>query len=277
MRIVITGASGLIGKRLTLLWREKGHTVYTVSRTPALNDRFALGYQDPLPEVDVVVNLAGELVVGYWTEAKKRRIMESRLQTTQWVVKEIRKMKRKPKKFISASAIGIYGDQGDDVIDEKSILDPEEKFRYQVCQAWEAAADEAKGLGILVTKLRIGNVFAWEERFLGYLYPFWRCGIFPRLSTPETWIPWISLEDIVRMIDWIVLQEVLPEVMNGVAPNPFQWRDFERVVREHFPIKVTVAVDRLGMRCWMGVAAGKALSRYVPTCIALSTASAPPI
>lgn len=252
MRLLITGASGLIGKRLMLFWREKGHTVYTVSRTPALNDRFALGYQDLLPELDVVVNLAGELIVGYWTESKKRRIMESRLQTTRWVVKEIRGMKRKPKKFISASAIGIYGDQGDEVIDEKSILDPEKKFRYQVCQAWEAAADEAIGLGVSVTKVRIGNLFVWKERFLGYLYPFWKCGIFPRLATPETWIPWISLEDMVRMIDWIVLQERSPEVMNGVAPNPFQWRDFENVVRQYFPIKVTVPVDRLGMRCWMG-------------------------
>lgn len=252
MRIGITGASGLIGKRLTHLWREKGYTVYTVSRRPAFNDIFALGYENPLPEVDIVVNLAGELVVGYWTEAKKQRIIESRLQATRWVVKGIEKMKRKPKKFISASAIGIYGDQSEDLIDEKSILDPEKKFRYQVCHAWEAAADKAKGLGIAVTKIRIGNVFAWKERFLGYVYPFWKCGIFPRLSTPETWIPWISLEDMVQMIDWIVLQEASPEVINGVAPNPFQWKDFEQVVRQYFPIKVTVPVDRLGMQCWMG-------------------------
>ncbi len=252
MRVLITGASGLIGRSLTSFWLSKAYTVYQVSRNPDRRNAFSLGYEDSMPEVDVIVNLAGELVVGYWTESKKKRILQSRMESTQWVVDRIHAAKVKPKQLITASAVGIYGDQGDEVINERSVLDPEGEFRYQVCKAWEAVAGEAKHDGVRVTKVRIGNVFAWKERFLGYVHPFWKCGIFPRLSTPETWIPWISLRDLVRMIDWILNQMDSPEMINGVAPYPFQWSEFERVIRQYYPIKMTVPIDRLGMSVWMG-------------------------
>jgi uncharacterized protein (TIGR01777 family) len=210
MNIVITGASGFIGQNLIRHFQSAGHTARTVSlRTRPTEQAFA--------GADVVVHLAGEPVAQRWTAEARRRIKESRVDGTRWVVQALAKLDRKPKVLISASAVGYYGSRGDEVLTEASKAGDD--FLGEVASAWEQEAYEAEKLGIRVVTPRIGVVFGQGGMLERVLLPF-KMGVGGKLGDGRQWMSWIQIDDLCRLILFAIETESVSGPMNAVAPTP---------------------------------------------------------
>ena len=241
MRILICGSTGLVGSALVAHLQEKGDEVLRLVR-----DRNALGpndiFWDPaagqleadkLEGVDAVVNLAGENVAtGRWTTAKKARIRDSRVKGAQLLSKALVGLRRKPQALIAASAIGFYGDRGDDLLDEHSA--PGEGFLPDVCREWEAASQAAQAAqaaeagGIRVALLRIGVVLSTRGGALAKLLTPFKLGLGGRIGHGRQYMSWITLTDLVRVIDFALNTESLRGPVNAVAPQPVTNADFAK-------------------------------------------------
>lgn len=226
MRIVVSGASGFIGSRLVETLVARGHECVATERSPKTGELLI----DKLPErADGVVNLAGESVVGLWTPAKKRRILESRVRTTdalaQWAVGAGVGV------FVSGSAVGYYGDRGNESIDESTSLDPELQFRAVVCRDWEAAARVGD---IRTVFLRTGNVLDPSGGYMEVFENLYRR--FPPIGVadPNAWFPWISLDDEVGLIEFALSCEVMSGPVNLVAPVAARNGDFAELLARRF-------------------------------------------
>jgi len=231
VRIVVTGGTGFIGRHLVRHVLNHGHTCeLLVRRDPATLPAIeGVGYRrftdiEALAPADAVVNLAGEWVVGRWTEEKKARIMGSRIEVTRAVVDWIQVQEVRPKVLVSASAVGIYGDRPSELLTEASPPDPRGRFRSVVCEAWEGEALRAESLGVRTVTLRIGNVLDSREGFLGMLIPWLRRAPFLVPFAPRAYNPWIALPDAVRLIDFAMKNERVTGPLNVVGPNPVRLR-----------------------------------------------------
>lgn len=235
-RILISGGSGFIGRALVALLAEQGYQCIVLSRDPDRTQAGlppharALSYEVPWPPVQAVINLAGESIVGLWTPAKRERIFRSRLKTTNRLVQWITQVSPRPAVFLSMSAVGIYGHRPGEKLTETDPLDPEQKFRYQVCRAWEEAAEQARALGVRVVLLRVGNVLHPAGGFLGNLLPLYRRLPVVGVGRPESWFSWISRRDAVRLIRFALDEEGLSGPLNLTAPFPVQQGAFTRLV-----------------------------------------------
>ncbi|HEU0051805.1 MAG TPA: TIGR01777 family oxidoreductase, partial [Longimicrobium sp.] len=223
LRVAVSGASGLIGHALVPRLRADGHTVLRlVRRAPRAPDE--VGW-DPergtldaaaLDGVDGVVHLAGENVAeGRWTEARKRRIRASRVESTRLLATAIAGLPRKPSVLVSASAIGIYGDRGDERLDEMSA--PGSDFLAGVVREWEAAAAPAAEAGIRVACLRFGVVLAANGGALAKMLPLFRLGAGGPMGSGGQWVSWISLDDVVELIVRALHDPALTGAVNAVA------------------------------------------------------------
>lgn len=217
MDIAITGASGFIGRRLSETLRAEGHRLRPLSRRT----------QEPMEEAlrgcEAVVHLAGEPVAQRWTDEVKRRIRESRVQGTLQVVQAVSVLPARPQVMVCASAIGIYGDRGDEVLTEESA--PGSGFLPDVCREWEAQADLAGALGLRVVKLRLGVVLGRSGGALAKMIPPFKAFIGGKLASGRQWMSWVHLDDIVGLIRHALLNPVSGAV-NGTAPNPVTNAEF---------------------------------------------------
>ncbi|HXP46071.1 MAG TPA: TIGR01777 family oxidoreductase [Terriglobales bacterium] len=229
MQVLVSGSSGLVGSALVTAIEGAGHSVVRlVRRTPAANE-IRLDPAKSLPEgFDAVVHLAGESIAGRWTAAKKAAIRDSRVQGTSTLATALELTGRPPKVMVCASAIGIYGDRGDEVLREESA--PGSDFLSGVSQQWEAATEPATRAGIRVVSLRIGVVLSPRGGALGRMLTPFRMGAGGRIGSGNQWMSWITLDDIVGAILHALATESLRGPVNTVAPNPVSNARFTRTL-----------------------------------------------
>ena len=240
MRILLTGATGLIGSRLVQRLAGLGHTVTALSRRPDraraalpdLDDAWLWRPGEATPPLqslacDAVVHLAGESVAGRWSAAKKQRILESRREGTRELVQAIADAPDRPAALISASAVGYYGERGDAELQESDP--PGEGFLPEVCVAWERAAQGAEALGLRVLRLRMGLVLDPDGGLLGESLPLARAGLGGPLGSGRQWWPWVHRDDVIAaMVAGVT--GTAAGVWNVTAPQPVRQGDFARTL-----------------------------------------------
>jgi uncharacterized protein (TIGR01777 family) len=209
MEIAVTGASGFIGRRVTERLRAAGHNVTGVSLR---------GGAVSLPRAEAVVHLAGEPIAQRWTSDARRRIRESRVDGTHRLVDAMRKLPQAPSALVSASAVGIYGSRGDEILTENSP--PASGFLAEACKDWEAAADSAAALGARVVKLRMGVVLGRGGGALARMLPPFKAGAGGRVGSGRQWMSWIHIDDAAELFRFAVETPALRGIVNATAPNP---------------------------------------------------------
>jgi uncharacterized protein len=235
VKITISGASGLVGRRLLNVLGKVGHQLHVLSRSGATRvpegvrlsqwDTASPAPPKALETADAVVHLAGEPVAQRWTAEVKRRIRESRIQSTRNLVEGLAQLPRRPETLVCASAIGYYGSRGDEVLTESSP--PGTGFLPEVCVEWERAAGQAATLGMRVVIIRIGVVLDARGGALGRMLPPFRAGVGGPIGSGRQWMSWIDAEDLAELFR-LVIEGSHDGVFNGVAPFPITNREFTR-------------------------------------------------
>lgn len=228
-RLLVSGSTGLIGRRLVAVRRAGGDTVLRLVRDAAgegdvLWDAGQTAL-DPgaVSGFDAVIHLAGEPVAGRWNADKKRRILESRVRSTEALAEAIARAEQPPAVFVCASGINYYGDRGSAVVDESAPSGS--GFLAEVCEAWEAASLAAAGVARVVN-LRIGMVLAAEGGALATMLPVFRLGLGGPIGGGAAYVSWVTLEDLVRAIGFALDAEALGGAVDVVTPHPVTNREF---------------------------------------------------
>jgi uncharacterized protein len=233
-RILVSGASGPIGAALLPALKAQGATVTRLVRKSATgNDQIVwdparLLSPDLVSGFDAVIHLSGESIVGRWTGTKKRRIIDSRIQGTGHLVEAIVKASPPPRVFVSASAVGYYGNRGNEILREDSPSG--QGFAAETCRKWEAATQPAARAGIRTAQMRFGVVMSADGGALPKMLPPFRLGLGGRLGDGRQWSPWVSVRDVVGAIQHVLSNESLSGPVNIVAPNPVTNAEFTRVL-----------------------------------------------
>lgn len=228
MKCVISGGTGFIGRRVVDRLLQDGHYVGVWSRKPGNEKRSAVASfsWDPmqgeppaesLNSMDAVIHLAGEPVAQRWNAEVKRRIRDSRVLGTRALVDAIGRVQHKPTVLVCASAIGYYGDRGDELLTESSK--PGSGFLVDVCRAWETEAERAAQFGLRVIRLRIGFVLGKDGGALAQMVPAFRALVGGRLGSGKQWMPWIHVRDVADMFAH-ALENDISGVWNATSPNP---------------------------------------------------------
>ena len=274
MKCIISGGSGFIGRRLVDSLLKDGHYVSVWSRTPGQETRAAVGsfFWDPmsgepasesLEDFDAVVHLAGEPVAQRWTPEVKRKIRDSRVQGTQNLVHAISTLKRRPSVLVCASAVGYYGDRGDEILTESSS--PGRGFLPEVCMEWEKQADLAQALGMRVVKLRIGVVLGRDGGALAKMAPAFKSFAGGKLGSGRQWMSWIHVDDIVAMLRYAI-DRPIAGVLNGTAPAPVSNAKFTEELAAALHRPAVMSVPGFAVKALFGEMAGVMLAsqRVVP-------------
>jgi uncharacterized protein len=274
-RVAITGATGLIGGALAASLERDGHRVHRITRSATKAGPDDLVW-DPtsgsidaqkLEGVDAVVHLAGEPIgASRWTDETKRRIRASRVQGTDLIARTIAGLETKPTVLVSGSAVGYYGDRGDESLSETSP--PGDDFVAEVTRAWEAAAAPAAEAGIRVAYARTGVVMAKEGPLIEKVELPFRLGVGGRVGSGKQYVAWIALEDEVRALRFLLERDDVEGPYNLTAPDPVTnatfTRELGRVLRRPTVLPIPVAAIRL-LYGEMGVSLATASQRVHPT------------
>lgn len=234
MRILITGASGLIGSALLDSLRRGGHEAIALVRRPAHGSGEVQWNPNavdaaPFEDADAVVHLAGEnIAAGRWSPERKKAILDSRVDSTRNVAQSMAAATRKPKVLVCASAIGFYGDRGDELLDESCASGT--GFLAEVARAWEAAAQPAERGGIRVVLPRIGVVLSSRGGALPKMALPFRMFMGGRVGSGRQWMSWIVLDDLLRLIQFAIENDSLRGPVNAVAPQAVTNADFTRTL-----------------------------------------------
>ncbi len=221
MKVLISGSSGLVGSALRRNLEEEGHRTRALPRT----------YEEPIDfnGVDAVVHLAGESIAeGRWNDEKKRRIEESRVVGTRQLAEQIAASTEKPSVFICASAIGYYGDRSDQDLNEASA--PGDGFLPEVCIKWEQAAEAAVNAGVRTVNIRTGIVLSKDGGALKKMLPPFKMGGGGILGSGKQYMSWISLEDEVAIIRYLINNPTISGPVNLVSPNPVTNKEFTKTM-----------------------------------------------
>ncbi len=235
MKIVVAGGSGFLGEPLVRRLVARGDDVTVLSRNPskveagrgvAWDARSQGAWSADAAAADAIVNLAGENIGdGRWTDARKKRIVASRLDATRALVEAVRNEPSRKRTFVNASAVGLYGDRGDETLTESS---PRGRgFLADVVEQWEAAAREAESVARLVI-LRFGVVLARDGGALKKMLLPFKLGAGGPVGSGQQWMSWIDRDDVVRLVEWAIDNDSARGVYNGTAPEPVRNRDFAR-------------------------------------------------
>jgi hypothetical protein len=225
--VLITGATGFIGSRLSECLGAAGHQVIALVRSPAKADTLPLPITvitslDQLPadaRIDAIVNLAGEPIGNaLWTDAKRRKIIESRVNMTNDIVELIARLEHKPSVLVSGSAIGWYGLWQDQPLTESAKSHP--CFSHELCEAWEQAAGAAEAHGVRVVFLRIGLVLGTEGGFITRMLMPFEFGLGGPLGSGRQWMSWIERDDLIRLIAHVIASPKIAGPINATAPIP---------------------------------------------------------
>jgi uncharacterized protein len=227
VNIVISGASGFVGRRLLKTLAQGGHSLHVLSRHKGTNlpPGVRISMWDPmkgpppeeaLRDAGAVIHLSGETVAQRWSDEVKRRIRESRITGTRHLVQAIAQLSPKPAVLICASATGYYGNRGDETLTESSA--PGVGFLAEVCGAWEREAAAAEPLGVRVALIRTGMALDPRGGALQRLLPIFRMGVGGKLGNGKQWTPWIHLDDLANLYVF-ALENPVRGALNGTAPN----------------------------------------------------------
>ena len=241
MKILVTGSTGLVGTALAEALARDGHTVCRLMRSQSVvaagtKKGFDVAWNPTTGELggaavgaDAVVNLAGASIAGgRWTTERKALLRTSRIETTRALVNALAKMNARPRVLVSASAIGIYGDRGDEVLTEESKTGTD--FLATLAQEWEGEALKAEALGIRVVLARFGIILARHGGALGkMLLPFKLCAG-GRLGSGQQWMSWVTLEDVVGILRFAMEGAPVTGAINVVAPQPVRNAEFTKVL-----------------------------------------------
>lgn len=234
MRVVVTGASGLLGSALVPKLESAGHEVVKLVRRPSRNAKERqwdpMGEPDPslVEGADAVVHLAAETIKGWWTRAKKERILESRVRGTEMIAKSIAAAQHKPRVFLSASGAGYYGHRKDEVLTEESSGG--RGFLADLAKDWERATRPAQQAGVRTVLLRISIVLSGRGGALQAMLPSFRMGMGGMVSNGKQYWPWITLEDTVRAILFAIENDSLSGPVNLCSPQHTTNREFTRAL-----------------------------------------------
>lgn len=258
MNILVTGSTGLVGSALVPFLTTGGHHVLRLVRGAARRDDEITWNPETgeidlakLEGLDAVVHLAGENIAsGRWTATKKARIHDSRVNGARLLSEALSKLSRKPRVLVCASAIGFYGDRGDEVMIESSS--PGSSFLCQVCRDWEAATEAARQAGIRVVNLRIGVVLTPRGGALEkMLLPFKLCAGGVVGSGRQFW-SWIALDDLVGAIHHAITHDELSGPVNAVAPDPVTNHDFTKTLGQVLGRPTIVPMPAFAVRLLLG-------------------------
>jgi uncharacterized protein (TIGR01777 family) len=256
MKIVVSGSTGLIGSALTSALRD--HEVVPLVRRSVTSGEQALAW-DPergtidragLEGTDAVIHLAGENVFGRWSPAKKQRIYDSRVKGTRLVSDALAGLRRPPATLLSASAIGYYGDRGEEALTEESA--PGEDFLAHVARDWEAATVPAASAGIRVVNMRVAVVLTTTGGALAKMLPAFRLGLGGTVGSGNQYLSWIVLDDIVDAILHLLAKPSLVGPVNMTAPTPLTNRDFAKTLGKVLGRPAVVPVPAFALRMVFG-------------------------
>ncbi|MEA2489394.1 MAG: uncharacterized protein QOH21_1186 [Acidobacteriota bacterium] len=266
MKIVIAGGTGFIGEPLVQRLVARGHEVSVLSRNPAKvrtgrgiawDGKTQGGWSDAVASADAVINLAGESIAdGRWTGRRKRQLVTSRLDATSALVAAMQRHVTKRRVFISASAIGFYGDRKDELLDEQSPSGF--GFLATLTQKWEGAAHAAEAIARVVV-IRIGIVLAREGGALAKMLLPFRLGAGGPMGSGNQWMSWVDREDVLRLIEWTLDHESARGVYNATAPEPVRNRDFAKALGRALHRPAVMPAPGVALRLAFGEMAGEAL------------------
>jgi uncharacterized protein len=235
MIIAVTGSSGLVGTALVDSLEAEGHVVRRLVRRPVRDGQHEIGW-DPaagqidaaaLAGVDAVVHLAGEnLAAQRWTESFKAEIRNSRVRGTRLLCDALAGLSTRPSVLVSASAVGYYGNRGDEIVDESAS--PGTGFLAEVCREWEAAAQPARDAGIRVVNLRLGVVLSTHGGALAQMLTPFKLGLGGPIGSGQQYLSWIAIDDLVSAIEFALRAETMAGPVNAVAPQPVTNREFTK-------------------------------------------------
>jgi len=235
-RILVSGVSGPIGAALVPLLESSGVGITRLMRAESAATATEIIPWDPATAIppesvsgfDAVIHLAGESIAGRWSAAKKARIRDSRVMGTRHLAAALAQAKNKPQVFVCGSAIGYYGDRGDELLNEKSA--PGAGFLAEVCREWEAATQPAADAGIRTVQIRTGVVLSSKGGALGKMLMPFKLGLGGRIGSGRQWMSWIDVGDMVGAIHHILKTDQLRGPVNMVAPNPVTNVEFTRTL-----------------------------------------------
>ena len=274
LRILVTGATGLIGTALTAFLRARGHEVLPLQRVSTGTQNASPTWNPASGEInlgsaghlDAVIHLAGENIAGRWTRAKKQRLEQSRVQGTSLLCEALVSLPQPPRVLVAASAVGYYGDRGSETVSEASA--PGNGFLAGTCHAWENASSVVESAGIRRVLLRLGMVLSSHGGALARkLLPF-RLGLGARLGTGNQYWSWIALEDVVLAIHLTLHNSSLAGPLNVTTPEPVTNREFSDLLGEVLRRPVLARIPALGVR-WLLGEMGKEL--LLSSCRAMPT------
>ena len=262
MRVLMSGASGLLGRAISQALQAQGSEITRLVRGNAKPGEILWQPGKPLNPAlvsgfDAVIHLAGESVVGRWTVAKKQRIRDSRVLGTHTLAEAVANAAQKPTVFLAASAIGYYGNRGDEVLDETSVSGT--GFLAETCREWEAAAGPVENAGIRTVHMRTGIVLSQHGGALDKMLPPFRLGLGGRLGGGRQWMSWIHLDDIVGAMLHLVSKEKVNGPVNLVAPTPVRNAEFTAVLGKVLSRPTIFAVPEFALKLAMGEMAEEVL------------------
>jgi uncharacterized protein (TIGR01777 family) len=258
MRILISGSHGLVGTALIKALEPEGHEIFRLVRYAPHSqaeiewspDRYSIALAR-LEGFDAVIHLAGESIAeGRWTEEKKKRIRESRVKGTRLLGDALANLSKPPRSLICASAIGYYGNRGDELLTETSP--PGDDFLAQVCVEWEKGTELAREKGIRVVNTRFGIILDAKGGALAKMLPPFRMGIGGKIGSGKQWMSWIALDDVVGAIKFALSNETIAGPVNFVAPNPVTNAEFTKSLGKQLSRPTIFPIPAFGVRLAFG-------------------------
>jgi uncharacterized protein (TIGR01777 family) len=263
MRVLVTGASGFLGSAVCDALLARGDETVGLTRDPqrarkgnptvtwhAWNPAAERPPASALAGIDSVVNLVGEPIDQRWTETAKQRIRDSRVRSTKNLVDAISGTEPRPKTLVSQSAVGYYGDRGEAMVDESTP--PGSTFDAELCVAWEAAARDAETVGVRVVVVRTGLVLDPEHGVLKQLLLPFKLGVGGPLAGGGQYMPWIHIDDEVRLLLWALDTDGASGTYNATAPNPVTNREFSKALGRVLGRPAVVPVPKLALKARFG-------------------------
>jgi uncharacterized protein len=273
MRILVSGASGLVGGALVRVLREQGHAVARLVRPGGARGDGDVAWDPHAATVDMAamegtdaaVHLSGASIAQRrWSTARKVELRSSRIGTTRLLVDALAKLQKKPRVLVCASATGFYGDRGDEILTESSSNGTD--FLALLVRDWEGEAVRAEMSGMRVARLRFGLVFAREGGALPQMLLPFKFGLGGRLGSGRQWMSWVAMEDAIEVICAAIVNEEFKGPLNVVAPNPVRNAEFTRVAGQVLHRPAVFAAPRFALKLALGEVADAlvASQRVIP-------------